>query len=112
MPNQLFLTISQRFEQKTNDKSSAHKLDTPVRVPASINMAAYTSTLVKEMEKENSGPGAGVPFVFVFDSPPLVTPDVDPYDVVDSEPMFTSRTRGGRYSSVEAKTPSPIANTM
>ncbi|KAH6909348.1 hypothetical protein BKA70DRAFT_1400237 [Coprinopsis sp. MPI-PUGE-AT-0042] len=53
-----------RFEQKTNDKTSARKLDTPVRIPASMNMAAYTSTLVKEMEKENAGPGTGVPFVY------------------------------------------------
>ncbi|TEB19403.1 cysteine proteinase [Coprinellus micaceus] len=53
-----------RFEQRTNDKS--RKIDTPVRFPSSINMAPYTTLVMKEMEKENaSGPGAGVPFSYL-----------------------------------------------
>ncbi|KAF9048837.1 cysteine proteinase [Panaeolus papilionaceus] len=43
-----------RFEQKTNDKSSARKIDTPVRFPASINMAPYTSLFVRDTEKDSA----------------------------------------------------------
>ncbi|KAJ2926938.1 hypothetical protein H1R20_g10145, partial [Candolleomyces eurysporus] len=54
-----------RFEHKTNDKSSARKIDVPVRFPSSINMAAYTTMVMNQMEKENpTGPGAGVPFSY------------------------------------------------
>ncbi|PPQ95457.1 hypothetical protein CVT26_008476 [Gymnopilus dilepis] len=36
-----------RFEHKTNDKSSARKIDTPVRFPAVLNMAPYTTQAIK-----------------------------------------------------------------
>jgi len=45
-----------RFEHKSTDKSSAHKIDAPIRFPASLNMAPFTTLVMKEMEKENSIP--------------------------------------------------------
>lgn len=50
-------TRPKRFE-KTSDK--ARKLDTPVRFPAQLNMAPYTSTWMKEGEKENVYEPAGL----------------------------------------------------
>ncbi|KAF8963160.1 hypothetical protein BDZ97DRAFT_2017931 [Flammula alnicola] len=44
-----------RFEHKTNDKSSARKIDVAIRFPASINMAPYTTLGMKDWGKENSG---------------------------------------------------------
>ncbi|PPQ84018.1 LOW QUALITY PROTEIN: hypothetical protein CVT25_000564 [Psilocybe cyanescens] len=44
-----------RFEHKTNDRSSARKIDTPIRFPASINMEPYTTHFLKEAGKENVG---------------------------------------------------------
>ncbi|KAF9558847.1 cysteine proteinase [Agrocybe pediades] len=41
-----------RFEHKTNDKSSARKIDTPIRFPATLNMAPYTTQVLKEGGKE------------------------------------------------------------
>ncbi|EDR13968.1 uncharacterized protein LACBIDRAFT_305245 [Laccaria bicolor S238N-H82] len=43
-----------RFEHKTNDKSSARKIDAQVRFPASINMAPYTTLVIKDMEGANA----------------------------------------------------------
>ncbi|TFK22778.1 cysteine proteinase [Coprinopsis marcescibilis] len=72
-----------RFEQKTNDKTSTRKLDTPVRIPASINMAPYTSALVREMDKETgSGAGAGVPFVYPG---PEILYEYDLFGVINHE---------------------------
>ncbi|TFK34607.1 cysteine proteinase [Crucibulum laeve] len=50
-----------RFEQKSKDKASARKIDAPIRFPASLNMAPYTSLVMKETEKENSGPAFSYP---------------------------------------------------
>lgn len=44
-----------RFEHKTSDKSTARKIDAPIRFPASLNMAPYTTTALKDTEKGNSG---------------------------------------------------------
>lgn len=48
------LDILQRFEQKTADRSSARKIDTQIKFPASLNMAPYTSSFVRDMERENA----------------------------------------------------------
>ncbi|KAF8872581.1 cysteine proteinase [Infundibulicybe gibba] len=44
-----------RFEHKISDKTSARKIDTPIRFPASLNMAPYTTLVMKEAEKGSSG---------------------------------------------------------
>ena len=36
----------QRFEHKTTDKTSAQKIDAPIRFPASLNMAPYTTLVM------------------------------------------------------------------
>lgn len=47
----------QRFEHKGLDKSgSARKLDSPVRLPANLDMMPFTSMNVKDNDKENAGP--------------------------------------------------------
>jgi ubiquitin carboxyl-terminal hydrolase 22/27/51 len=50
----------QRFEHKSADKSSARKIDVPIRFPASLNMAPYTTVVMnmreKETERENGAP--------------------------------------------------------
>ncbi|KAF6756816.1 hypothetical protein DFP72DRAFT_963469, partial [Ephemerocybe angulata] len=59
-----------RFEHKTNftngDRSTSRKIDTPVRFPSTINMAPYTTMVMRDMEKENAsnnnGSGSSVPF--------------------------------------------------
>ena len=38
-----WLIFLQRFEHPTSDKSTARKIETRVRFPASINMADYTT---------------------------------------------------------------------
>lgn len=43
----------QRFEHKTADKSSARKIDTKIKFPATLDMARYTTSMMKEIEKEN-----------------------------------------------------------
>ncbi|KAJ7735623.1 hypothetical protein DFH07DRAFT_843427 [Mycena maculata] len=43
-----------RFEHKTADKSSARKIDTQIRFPATLNMASFTTLVMKGAEKENS----------------------------------------------------------
>jgi ubiquitin carboxyl-terminal hydrolase 22/27/51 len=56
-----FIAILQRFEHKTTDKSSAQKIDAPIRFPASLNMAPYTTLVMNlktnGMEKENEHGG-------------------------------------------------------
>ncbi|KAJ6568652.1 hypothetical protein B0H19DRAFT_1024019 [Mycena capillaripes] len=44
-----------RFEHKA-DKSSARKIDTRIRFPATLNMAPFTTLVIKAEEKENSVP--------------------------------------------------------
>jgi ubiquitin carboxyl-terminal hydrolase 22/27/51 len=43
-----------RFEHKTADRSSARKIDTQIKFPATLNMAHYTTSIMKETEKENA----------------------------------------------------------
>ncbi|KXN82983.1 Ubiquitin carboxyl-terminal hydrolase 22, partial [Leucoagaricus sp. SymC.cos] len=43
-----------RFEHKTADRSSARKIDTQIKFPATLNMASYTASSMKEAEKENA----------------------------------------------------------
>lgn len=43
----------QRFEHKNNDKSSARKIDTAIRFPASLNMAPYTTLAMHSGNKGN-----------------------------------------------------------
>ncbi|KDR78670.1 hypothetical protein GALMADRAFT_244157 [Galerina marginata CBS 339.88] len=50
-----------RFEHKTNDKSSARKIDTPIRFPAFLNMAPYTTNALKDSGKENMGSHSSSP---------------------------------------------------
>ncbi|KAJ7881755.1 hypothetical protein B0H14DRAFT_2340180 [Mycena olivaceomarginata] len=44
-----------RFEHKA-DKSTARKIDTRIRFPATLNMAPFTTLVMKAAEKENNGP--------------------------------------------------------
>ncbi|KAH9945406.1 cysteine proteinase [Epithele typhae] len=48
-----------RFEHKTADKSAARKIEAPVRFPASLNMAPFTTLVMHKQEqiKDNVGPG-------------------------------------------------------
>ncbi|KAG5636226.1 hypothetical protein H0H81_008733 [Sphagnurus paluster] len=41
-----------RFEHKTSDKNSARKIEVPIRFPASVNMAPYTTLGMTKPEKE------------------------------------------------------------
>lgn len=43
----------QRFEHKTADKSTARKIDAQIRFPATLNMAPFTTLVMKAAEKEN-----------------------------------------------------------
>ncbi|KAJ8520755.1 hypothetical protein ONZ45_g2476 [Pleurotus djamor] len=43
-----------RFEQKSIDKTSARKIDTPIRFPATLNMAPYTTASMRQTDKENT----------------------------------------------------------
>ncbi|KAF5392434.1 hypothetical protein D9757_002142 [Collybiopsis confluens] len=48
--------VSQRFEHKVSDKSAAsRKLDSPVRIPAVLDMMPFTTVTTKDNSKENSG---------------------------------------------------------
>ncbi|KAJ7640045.1 hypothetical protein DFH06DRAFT_1283771 [Mycena polygramma] len=49
-----------RFEHKA-DKSSARKIDTRIRFPATLNMAPFTTLVMKAAEKENSAPTFSYP---------------------------------------------------
>ncbi|KAJ7847826.1 hypothetical protein B0H14DRAFT_2356983, partial [Mycena olivaceomarginata] len=44
-----------RFEHKA-DKSTARKIDTRIRFPVALNMAPFTTLVMKAAEKENNGP--------------------------------------------------------
>ncbi|KAF8193930.1 hypothetical protein K438DRAFT_1828278 [Mycena galopus ATCC 62051] len=49
-----------RFEHKA-DKSTARKIDTRIRFPATLNMAPFTTLVMKAAEKENKGPQFSYP---------------------------------------------------
>lgn len=52
----MHLMHTQRFEHKGSDKSaSAKKLDSPVRIPASLDMMPFTTMVMKDNENENTG---------------------------------------------------------
>ena len=46
------LIISQRFEYKSADRSTAQKIEAVVRFPASLNIAEYTTLVMKAQEAE------------------------------------------------------------
>ncbi|KAL6298643.1 cysteine proteinase [Sparassis latifolia] len=48
-----------RFEHKSGDKTTAHKIEAPVRIPASLNMAPYTSLVMDTKSEEGKGSGMG-----------------------------------------------------
>ncbi|KAG6817229.1 hypothetical protein H0H87_011286 [Tephrocybe sp. NHM501043] len=56
-----------RFEHKTADKTSARKIDTPVRFPASLNMAPYTTLAIDNPEKAANGIFPGPAGMFDYD---------------------------------------------
>ncbi|KAJ6615868.1 hypothetical protein B0H10DRAFT_2039331 [Mycena sp. CBHHK59/15] len=59
-----------RFEHKTSDKSAARKLDAQIRFPALLNMAPFTTLVMRDAEKENSSPGfahAGPAAMYEYD---------------------------------------------
>ncbi|KAF5379838.1 hypothetical protein D9615_005767 [Tricholomella constricta] len=56
-----------RFEHKTSDKNSARKIDAPIRFPASVNMAPYTTLAMKDSEKENNGIYTGPEGMYEYD---------------------------------------------
>lgn len=49
----------QRFEHKSQDRLSAQKIDAPVRVPASINMAPYTTLALSSTVSPVNGAANG-----------------------------------------------------
>lgn len=49
-----------RFEHPTNDRSSARKIESPVRFPASLNMAEFT-TYAQDSQGAKSGAGISYP---------------------------------------------------
>ncbi|KAF9007408.1 cysteine proteinase [Cyathus striatus] len=50
-----------RFEHKTADKSSARKIDAPIRFPSSLNMAPFTTVAMRETEKDSGGAAPSYP---------------------------------------------------
>ncbi|TBU33545.1 cysteine proteinase [Dichomitus squalens] len=52
-----------RFEHKSVDKSAARKIEAPVRFPASLNMAPFTTLVMHKQEqlKESSAPASLIP---------------------------------------------------
>ncbi|KAG6372247.1 hypothetical protein JVT61DRAFT_8049 [Boletus reticuloceps] len=44
-----------RFEHKTTSKGVSQKIDTPVRFPASLNMAPYTTLVMNQSSKDSDG---------------------------------------------------------
>ncbi|EMD31302.1 hypothetical protein CERSUDRAFT_119860 [Gelatoporia subvermispora B] len=47
-----------RFEHKSGDKSAAHKIEAPVRFPATINMAPFTTLFMKSKERQSDEHGS------------------------------------------------------
>ncbi|KAG6819554.1 hypothetical protein H0H93_010764 [Arthromyces matolae] len=56
-----------RFEHKTSDKSSTRKIDAPIRIPASICMAPYTTFALEDPEKTAQGIFPGPSGMFDYD---------------------------------------------
>ncbi len=56
------LTFWQSFEHKTSDRTTAHKIEAPVRFPSRLNMAEFTTLAMKGQEKEKDHKPAGIPY--------------------------------------------------
>ncbi|KAG5735879.1 Ubiquitin carboxyl-terminal hydrolase 22 [Termitomyces sp. T112] len=56
-----------RFEHKTADKNAARKIDTPIRFPASLCMAPYTTFALEDPEKAGHGIFPGPAGMFDYD---------------------------------------------
>lgn len=56
-----------RFEQKTLDPSTAHKIEAPVRFPASLDMAEFTTLALKERGKGDGTPVPGPMGLYEYD---------------------------------------------
>ena len=52
--------MCQRFEHKTTSKAVPQKIDTPVRFPASLNMAPYTTLVMNHSSKDGDASTWGV----------------------------------------------------
>ncbi|KAI0705790.1 cysteine proteinase [Cerioporus squamosus] len=52
-----------RFEHNSADKSAARKIEAPVRFPASLNMAAYTTLVMHKQEQMKEGGSAAMSLV-------------------------------------------------
>ncbi|KAH9925470.1 cysteine proteinase [Amylocystis lapponica] len=58
-----------RFEHKSSDKSTARKIEAPVRFSATINMAPYTTLVMDMQEQESKGAGTARPASFAHLGP-------------------------------------------
>ncbi|KAH7884812.1 hypothetical protein F5I97DRAFT_2039828, partial [Phlebopus sp. FC_14] len=56
-----------RFEHKTVSKAVPQKIDTPVRFPASINMAPYTTIAMNNSRKDRDGSYPGPDAMYEYD---------------------------------------------
>ena len=45
------IRATQRFEQRSLDKSAARKIEAPVRFPVTLNMAPYTTLVMHKQEQ-------------------------------------------------------------
>ncbi|KAJ7503328.1 hypothetical protein B0H11DRAFT_1975258 [Mycena galericulata] len=77
-----------RFEHKTADKSSARKIDAQIRFPATVNMAPFTTLVMKNSEKENSSP------VFSYPGPAAMY-EYDLFAVINHEGQINN----GHYTN-------------
>ncbi|KAJ6524236.1 hypothetical protein DFH09DRAFT_1264332 [Mycena vulgaris] len=77
-----------RFEHKTSDKSSARKIDAQIRFPATLNMAPFTTLVMKGAEKENSSP------VFSYPGPAAMY-EYDLFAVINHEGQINN----GHYTN-------------
>ncbi|KAJ7692121.1 hypothetical protein B0H17DRAFT_1061969 [Mycena rosella] len=79
-----------RFEHKTADKSAARKIDAQIRFPATLNMAPFTTLVMKAAEKEN---GSSSP---VFAHPgPAAMYEYDLFAVINHEGQINN----GHYTN-------------
>ncbi|KAJ7922392.1 hypothetical protein B0H13DRAFT_1983023 [Mycena leptocephala] len=76
-----------RFEHKA-DKSSARKIDTRIRFPATLNMAPFTTLVMKAAEKENNAP------VFSYPGPAAMY-EYDLFAVINHEGQINN----GHYTN-------------
>ncbi|KAF7424547.1 hypothetical protein PC9H_009854 [Pleurotus ostreatus] len=77
-----------RFEHKSTDKTSARKIDTPIKFTATLNMAPYTTVTMTEKEKENHTP-------LVSSAGPDIMYDYDLFAVINHEGQIDN----GHYTS-------------